>query len=331
MKHLYLFTGEPFLRQRAIRQLIRKIKTSTKMRLSEVSLDAEELSLVKLSEELRTSPLFEDGKILLIRQAEVLADSDKLASFLAQELPENFYLIFDAAKPLKKSNLYKVIEAQGQAQDFSIDRRNLPAVVKELLHEQGVELTPDAFRYLLEAVEPDLSRIYGEIEKLAHYPHKGALDVGELKELVFSDRGGNIFEFLDKLSERDLRALKLLKGLLDAKEDPNKIFFMIASQIRSLIAIKSLIEDGLSSEEIAQKTGQYAWLVGKRCKQAQNFSMGELIGLLQLLQREDSAIKRGEREPQEALLLFIGRVCTRRSALSLRLPQKFSPPAAPYN
>ncbi len=293
------------MRQRAIKQLIREIKTSTKLRLSEVSLEAEELTSAKLSEELRTSPLFEDGKIILIRRAELLADNEKLIEFLPRKLPPNFYLIFDAVKLPKKSALYKAIEAHGQAQEFSIDRRNLPGLVKELLQERGIQLTPEAFRYLLEAVEPDLLRIYGEIEKLARYPHKGALDVGELKELVFSDRGGNIFEFLDTLSEGDLRALKLLKGLLDTKEDPNKIFFMIASQI----AVKSLAEGGFSSEEIAQKTGQYAWLVGKKRKQAQNFSMGELIELLQLLQREDAAIKRGEREPQEALLLFVGRVC----------------------
>lgn len=312
MKHSYLFTGEPFLRQRAIKQLIRDIKTSAQRRLSEVSLDAEELSLAKLSEELRTSPLFEDGKILLIRCAEVLADNEKLASSLAQGLPENFYVIFDATKISKKSALYKAIEEHGKTKDFgAVDRRNLPTIAKELLQERGVELTPEAFRYLHEAVEPDLARIMSEIEKLARYPHKGALDVGELKELVFSDRGGNIFKFLDTLSERDLRALKLLKELLDGGEDPNKIFFMIASQIRSLIAVKSLAEQGLSSEEIAQKTGQYAWLVGKKRKQVKNFSMDELIGLLQLLQREDSAIKRGEREPQEALLLFIGRACAR--------------------
>lgn len=311
MKNFYLFTGEPLLRQRAIKQLIRDIKTSAQRRLSEVNLDAEELTMAKLSEELRTSPLFEDGKILLIRRAEMLADNDKLAGFLAKGLPENFCVIFDAAKLPKKSALYKVIEAHGQAKDFSIERRNLPALAKELLQERGLELTPEAFRYLLEAVEPDPGRIASELEKLARYPHKGALDVQHLKELIFSDRGGNIFEFLDKLSERDLRALKLLKELLDGGEDPNKIFFMIASQIRSLIAIKSLAEEGFSNEEIAQKTGQYAWLVGKRRRQAQNFSIGELIELLQLLQREDSAIKRGEREPQEALLLFVGRLCCR--------------------
>lgn len=310
MEHFYLFTGEPFLRQRAIKQLVRDIKASKRIRLSEVSLDAEELSLTKLAEELRTSPLFEDGKIILIRRAELLAENEALVEFLSRRLAPNFYLIFDSAKLPKKSPLYKAMEAHGQVQEFSMDRRDLPGVVKELLQERGVQLMPDGFRYLLEAVEPDLSRIHSEIEKLARYPHKGALDVGELKELIFSDRGGNIFEFLDKLSERDLRALKLLKELLDGGEDPNKVFFMIASQVRSLIAIKSLGEDGLSSEEIAQKTGQYMWLVGKRRKQAQHFSMRELIELLQLLQREDAAIKRGEREPQEALLLFIDQLCT---------------------
>ncbi|MBI3460780.1 hypothetical protein HY009_07615, partial [Candidatus Acetothermia bacterium] len=161
---------------------------------------------------------------------------------------------------------------------------------------------------LVSAVEPNVGRMEREIEKLACYPHKGELDLDELKELVFSDQSGNIFEFLDLVGERKLAALKYLRRLLESGEDPMKLFFMIASQIRSLLSVKSLIATGQSDDEIAQELGRYAWMINKQRRMVSQFTEAELIELIHRLQREDIAIKQGEREPHEALFEILLRI-----------------------
>ncbi len=169
-------------------------------------------------------------------------------------------------------------------------------------------MTTEGFRYLVSAVEPDVGRLEREIEKLAVFPHKGELDIEELRELVFSDQSGNIFEFLDLIGERKLAALKYVRWLLDTGEDPMKLFFMIASQIRTLLSVKSLIGLGKTDEEIAQELGRYAWMINKQRRMVAHFTEAELMELIHRLQREDISIKQGEREPHEALYEILLRV-----------------------
>lgn len=306
VNNLYLFTGEEFLRKKATKQQIEEIKADSHRRLREVHLDGEEVSSSGLSEEIRSLPLFEEGKIILIKSAHKLPEQAGLSDLIERGIPERFYLILEAERLNKRSRLYKAVERYGVIKEFpKLDRRSLPRLVKEMLREKGIKLTPDGFRYLLEATEGDLNRIETELMKLSLYPHKEKvqpqLGVKELEELLFSIKGENIFRFLDALSERKRKSVRTLRGLLRGGEDPNKIFFMVAGQIRSLLVIKSFSGEGYSDKEIGAKTGQYNWLVRKRREQAAHFSEAELINYIHTLHQEDALIKRGEREAEEAL------------------------------
>jgi DNA polymerase-3 subunit delta len=309
MHSLYLFTGEKTLRRRAAERQIKEIRAQSKVRLGEIRLDGEELRLRELLSHLRISPLFEDGKIIFLHDADELEEPEPLAAILAKGLPPHLFLVLDCDKLDKRGKLYKTIEKHGLVQELSPpDRRRLPGLVRELLKDKNVRVTTEGFRYLVEAVELDVGRLEREIEKLALYPHQGELEASELKELAFSSQGGNIFAFLDTLGERRLDALARLQRLLDSGEDPSKIFFMIASQIRGLLAVKSLISQGCSDEQIAQELGRYAWLVNKQRRMAAKFTESELIELMHKLHQEDLALKQGEREPHEALFEIFLRI-----------------------
>lgn len=302
MTKIYLFTGDDFLRERALRRKIREIKENSSLQPHEVHLDGEELNGGRLLEELFTPSLFAEEKLILIRRADKLGESAGLVELLERGLPEGFSVLLAAEKLDRREKLYNLIAERGLVEDCpKPDRRSLPKLLKELLRGNGVELTGEAFRYLLEVTDRDTHRLANEIEKLSIYPHQGPLGVEELRELLFGGRGAGIFNFLDQLSERRCEALGSLRGLLREGEDPNKLFFMIAGQVRSLLAVKSLAEQDRKSKEIAAQTGQYPWLVKKRSAQVKNFSEQELIELLYLLQEEDAAIKRGREEPEAAL------------------------------
>jgi DNA polymerase III delta subunit len=83
---------------------------------------------------------------------------------------------------------------------------------------------------------------------------------------------------------------------------------MLVSQVRALLAVKSLAAQKKSSEEIAKELGKPPWLVGKHKAMAQNFSEEELIELLQRLHEEDVNIKTGERTPEESLFDLVLRL-----------------------
>jgi DNA polymerase-3 subunit delta len=299
-KNVFAFVGDVYLRERAAQKLIVQLWQAQKRAL--ISVEGRELAGPQLLEYFSGASLFDEAKVLLIRRADELPEPERVTERIAAGLSDALVLIFDADKLDKRSKLYKTIEKHGEIHEFTKpDRRSLPTLVRELLREHGVTVTPSGLKYLLGAVEPEPARLASEIKKLACYSKDRELDVTELRELLFSDQSESVLRFLDILGERSLQSLKQLRQLLSSGEDPNKIFFMIASQVRGLLAVKSLSAQKKSSEEIAKELGRFVWLVGKQRRMAQNFSEAELIALLHRLHEEDIRIKTGERTSEEAL------------------------------
>jgi DNA polymerase-3 subunit delta len=307
VKNVFAFLGDIYLRERAARKLIAQLQQSRKYAL--ITLEGRELTGPQMLEHVGGMSLFDDAKILYVRRADELPEPEELAERITRGLPKSVVLILDAEKLDKRSRLYKALESLGTLEEFPTpDRRSLPALVRELLAEYKVKLTPAALKYLLATVEPQPARLAKEIEKLACYSTERELDVPELRELLFGDQSESVLKWLDLVGERSPQSVKYLRELLRSGEDPNKIFFMLVSQVRALLAVKSLAAQKKSSEEIAKELGKPPWLVGKHKAMAQNFSEEELIELLQRLHEEDVNIKTGERTPEESLFDLVLRL-----------------------
>ena len=307
MKNVFAFLGDIYLRERAARKLIAQLQQSRKYAL--ITLEGRELTGPQMLEHVGGMSLFDDAKILYVRRADELPEPEELAERITRGLPKSVVLILDAEKLDKRSRLYKALDSLGALEEFPTpDRRSLPTLVRELLAEYKVKLTPAALKYLLATVEPQPARLAKEIEKLACYSTERELDVPELRELLFGDQSESVLKWLDLVGERSPQSVKYLRELLRSGEDPNKIFFMLVSQIRGLLAVKSLAAQKKSSEEIAKELGKPPWLVGKHKAMAQNFSEEELIEVLQRLHEEDVNIKTGERTPEESLFDLVLRL-----------------------
>jgi DNA polymerase-3 subunit delta len=307
VKNVFAFLGDIYLRERAARKLIAQLQQSRKYAL--ITLEGRELTGPQMLEHVGGMSLFDDAKILYVRRADELPEPEELAERITRGLPKSVVLILDAEKLDKRSRLYKALDSLGALEEFPTpDRRSLPTLVRELLAEYKVKLTPAALKYLLATVEPQPARLAKEIEKLACYSTERELDVPELRELLFGDQSESVLKWLDLVGERSPQSVKYLRELLRSGEDPNKIFFMLVSQIRALLAVKSLAAQKKSSEEIAKELGKPPWLVGKHKAMAQNFSEEELIELLQRLHEEDFNIKTGERTPEESLFDLVLRL-----------------------
>jgi DNA polymerase-3 subunit delta len=310
MKTVFAFVGDVYLRERAAKELIAQLQQEHPRAL--LSVDGRELTGAQCTEHFSGASLFDEAKILYVRHADELPDPDRLAAQIASGLPTSLVLILDAEKLDKRSKLYKTLSAHGAVKEFpKPDRRGLPALVRQLLAERRVRLTPSALKYLLAAVEPEPARIAREIEKLACYSTERELDVAELRELLFSGQSESVGKFLDRVGERNPQGVTYLRQVLLSGEDPYKIFFMLAAHVRGLLAVKALAAQKKSSAEIATELGRFVWLVGKQRAMAQRFSEGELIALLHRLHEEDVSIKTGERTPEESLFDLVLAMCTR--------------------
>ncbi len=302
-----LYTGDAWRRGRAIRRRKEQLNESSSPSWSEARFDGESFSLARCLEALQAHALFDDAILIHVTRADKLSEdaAEGLARAIERGLPDSRLLVVEADNLDKRKTLFKTIKARGEIHDHPApNRRDLPNAVKGLLDEHRLELSRDAFRYLLESVESDLSRMAQEIDKLSIYAGgiaQRTLEVADLRGVLFHDRGGDVFAALDAWIERRPDAAARLRELLAGGEDAGKIFFLLAGQVRSLLQVQSLAAANASNDEIARRTGTFKWLVGKRRKQVASLSEAELVGLLQRLHAEDALIKRGAREPEESL------------------------------
>jgi DNA polymerase-3 subunit delta len=298
---VHLFLGDPWLRRRAVERLKRQLHSESGPPWREILLDGEDFPMERFVEALQTSTLFQERALVHVRRIEKLARPEALIPYL-QGLPPERVVILEGEKLDKRTVLYKHIAREGRVHDHPRpDRRNLPTLVQEILKERGVRLPPQGLKYLLESVEEDLGRLAREIDKLALFAPDGNISLEDLQGMLFHDKGGNVFTALDALLERRRAAPAQLQALLGGGEEPSKVFYLLAAQVRALIAVRSLADEGLSNEEIAKRTRDFPWRTAKRRKLAAKTPLKELIGLLHRLHEEDVRMKRGERTPEGAL------------------------------
>ena len=301
---LYLYTGEPWFRDQAVEKL--KEELAQKGSLTETILDGDSFSPQRFVEALQSPSLFDAGVLLHLKRIEKLNDAQILLPYIESATGDDIFIVLEGEKLDKRSKFYKAIAKLGQVEDFGAPtKKDFPTMLAKILKDKNLRVSQPAFRYMLENVKSDMSRIGSEVEKLALFYSGDELDEDVLRGLLFHDKEGDLFSSLDALMERNPNALAKIQDVIEGGEEPSKLFYVLARQVRGLIKTKSLADEGAQNDFIAKKTGDFPWLVAKRRALVQRLTLQELVAFLQALHQEDLRIKRGERQPEEALWALI--------------------------
>jgi len=236
----------------------------------------------------------------------------ELAAYLPQ-LPPTTRLIFVEERTLPPSHpILKVAKEErkrrkGFVREFNLPREDaLPRWIRQRVEEQGGRVSSEAVALLAALVGNDLRQLDQEIEKLLLYADGRQITSRDVRLLVGRARETSIFDLVDQVSRRRTDvALRLLHRLLDEGESPLYLLAMLARQIRILIQIAELQEQGMNRREIAARLNLHPFVVKKGLNQARNFSMAQLEAAHERLVETDWAIKTGEMEDVLALEMLI--------------------------
>lgn len=145
-----------------------------------------------------------------------------------------------------------------------------------------------------------------EIEKLVSYCDDKEITGSDIKLLIKSKVDLNIFNLIDKISSKNKSgAVSLLNKQID--EGANEIYLltMFVYQFRNLLKVKSLLNEGASSFEIASKTKLHPFVIQKSIAQCEKFEMDDLKKIYKKLFDADIAIKTGKMNPRLILDLIV--------------------------
>jgi DNA polymerase-3 subunit delta len=171
----------------------------------------------------------------------------------------------------------------------------LPAWIRERAEAKGGSLSNGAVEMLASLIADDLRSLDLEIEKLLLYADGRQVVSDDVNALVSRAREADIFDLVDCVGRRQTdRALTLLHRMLDDRQAPLYLLAMLARQIRILIQVTELQEQGFTQREVARRLKLHPYVVEKGLAQARNFDLTQLERAHEQLVQADWSIKTGE-------------------------------------
>jgi DNA polymerase III subunit delta len=231
-----------------------------------------------------------------------------LAEYIPQ-LPETTVLIVLADEELSSSSpLLKAAEEHGTVIQCTLPKgAAVESWIKRKATSSGVKITSDATSMLANFIGNQLRLLANELDKLATYVGPGAtITVDDVRLLSAQVQEARIFDLTDALAQRNRKqALDLLHDLLADGEPPLKLISTITSQVRSLLLVKELADNGLRISQIVSATGMAPFVAEKALRQIGRFSPAQLEGAYRQLLSTDAALKRSRLTPDMALDLLV--------------------------
>lgn len=274
-KYLILFGEE----QGIMKEYIDKIKSITKLK----TVDAESVEL--FVESLKHQSLFgDDDNITIIRNDKKFITQENLWES-ARATTKYLILIYDTID--KRSKFYKQNE-----NDIVYFGRLEDAVMEAMIKYYAPGLTTDAIHWLMGAVGKDYSRCRNEIRKLDLFPNENQTDL--LREFaksgaVHSELPDCIFDFSNSVLEKNVKQAMKYYNILKLTNEPNiRILSVLYNSFRN----QALVQ--LSNNPTTETTGLTPFLINLARKRYRFYKNAELVEVLKLIQRVDTAVKVGD-------------------------------------
>ncbi len=153
---------------------------------------------------------------------------------------------------LQKSAWFKKLAAAGLAVRFNdVPLARLPQWISQRASRQGVTLERDAAELIAGRVEGNLLAAAQEIEKLALQDFDGPIDAARVAQGLANQSRVDTFALSDAILEADRqRGLYLLSRLRGEGTEPLLILWVIARDLRALVALANNDQDGFKKTRI---------------------------------------------------------------------------------
>jgi DNA polymerase-3 subunit delta len=189
--------------------------------------------------------------------------------------------------------------------------RQLPGWIQQRARAKGGYIDADAAYMMANLVGRDTRLLDQEIEKLLVYAGDRSVLSDDVQKLVSRAREASIFDLVDSVGQRQTKqALGLLHRLLEDGAAPLYLLTMLARQVRILIQVAELQDEGLAPQDMTTRLKLHPFVVKKGLAQARNFDMAQLVAAHRYILDTDWSIKTGRIEEVLALDLLVAELAS---------------------
>ena len=303
----YLIEGDSF----SIKNKIDEIITNNNFKDSITSTySLEEQSLEKPLEDLDTYSLLSNKKTIIINNIELIKKDesqnniDHLLKYLDNPSNDNL-LIITANKIDSKSTILKKIK---EKTTYIKPEYKSEDIIKDYLKDYKISNVD--INYLIELCNDNQIKIKNECDKLKMFCLETKTitreNIDEIVVKEFGDPQNQVFRFSRVIAENNKKeALKIFEELIDYGKHPIEILSLISSQLRTLLQIKLMEENGLKKNEIAELLEKKPFYVEKQQELTRLYSIKSISQLIKNLQDIDTKMKSTDLDNKMLIEMYI--------------------------
>ena len=256
-------------------------------------------------------PFFAEKRLAVLSDTGLFKSASEGFAEWIRDLPETACVIFAEAEADKRNRLYKAVSECGYVCELNHpDEETIGKWVQSLIKSNGLKITQDAYRKILEYSDDSMERLKNELEKLWSYCcDKGSITEEDVAAILSPAVKSRIFEMTESIARKNRdRALRLYYDLLALREPPLRILYLIAREFNQLLLVKELLSERKSRNEIADVMKIRPFAAGKLSDLSRGFSVPRLTEAVSLAAELEEAVKTGNLEDTLAAELLLIRL-----------------------
>lgn len=317
---VYLFMGpEALVKREALEALRKKLLPPGLEALNDATLEG--VSAREITDACETMPMMCDRRVVTVRDWAPLmpgkaknedADAEWMQKWL-ENPPQTCALVFYMRGDMDgRKKLTALLKKKAAVVDFQLlTDSELSRWCARRLKPFDKKLTPQALNTLTYMAGRELTRLSGELDKLADYAgEREEITDADVRAIVPASLEYNVFELLNSLLAGDmLKGQQTVNSLLQGGQSPVGILAMLTRQVRQLTHMKCALDAGTPVQAVQQQLGMHPYAAKQTARQCAKLSADWLTALYEKCVDADYAVKSGrlrDRDALDALVIHIG-------------------------
>ena len=252
-KSVYLLYGEEeYLKKQYRDRLKNAIAGDDTMNYSYY--DSDNASVKDIIDVCETMPFFAEKRLVVMENTGFLKSSNEELADYIKHIPDYLIIVMVEKEVDKRNKVYKAVDSVGYVCEMKPQTTaTLEKWIAGLLAKDGLRISRDACDLILDKTGAGMDYIKQETEKLVSYCQgREVVTVEDVEKVCATQTTSHIFDMISAIAnKKQQQALDLYYDLLELKEPPMRILYLIVRQFNGILQVKDLMSRGVSGKEIA--------------------------------------------------------------------------------
>lgn len=260
LQPVYVLHGdEDFLKRQVLQSLRGRLFQSQDEEIGYCSYAGDKATFSAIVDELKTLPFLCSRRLVVVDNADPFITQYRAAleKYVTQPATAGI-LVLDVRSWTSTTRLAKLVNSDATIVCKSPPPYKIPDwCVRWAKTHYAKKLSKPAAQLLVELAGDDMGVLDQEIAKLTAYAGKAdGIDVAEVDLLAGSGRAANTFKIFDALAEgRRNDAMSIIEKSFEQGDDAIRILGAVSYQLRRLVQVARLSQQGLSFYEATEEAG----------------------------------------------------------------------------